>query len=62
MTLDRTDRFLQGASFAIALVRVLRGEKPEVVLEQMRTVVEKARTLRTSIEQHMGESEPKPHA
>ena len=55
MPKDRTDRFLEGAGYALALVRVLRGEKPEKVVEQTRTMVERARSLRTSINEHMGE-------
>jgi hypothetical protein len=54
MPKDRTDRFLEGASYVLALVRVLRGEQPERVIEQTRTMVERARAVHTSINEHMG--------
>jgi hypothetical protein len=58
MTRTRVDRWLEGAGFAIALIRVLRGEQPDRVIAQTREMVTKADTLRASIDAHMGEAEP----
>lgn len=55
---DPTDRFLRGVNFAVALVRVLRGESPEKVVADTREMAERARGLRHSIRVQMGEAEP----
>lgn len=52
MTRDRTDRLLQSASYAIALVRVLRGEDPAEVVRQTQLMTAKANELRQSIKAH----------
>ena len=57
MAKDRTDRFLEGAGYVVALVRILRGEKPDQVVAQTRDMADKAQALRRSINAHMGEPE-----
>lgn len=56
---DRVDRLLQHLTFGVALVRVLRGDKPSDVAADVDAINSKAAELKASIDAHMGKDDPR---
>ncbi len=53
MKQDTLDRWLKGATFAVALVRVLRGDDPAAVVADVELMNERAAGLKKTIDDHM---------
>lgn len=50
----RIDGVLQAVGLGVALLRVLRGDKPETVIAETTAMTERAERLSKEIEQYMG--------